>query len=385
MRILHVIPAFYPAISWGGPISSMYGLCNALSALPDVKLQVLATDSAAPQRAQGIAVAAFPMRYPPGYDVYLCRRILGTDMSAELLRCLWSMVKTADIVHLSAVYSAPTIPTLLACRLFRKPLVWSPHGALQRWEQSTRSSVKAFWERICWVVVPPRLVLHATSEAEAQGSRLRFPRIDIRVIPHGVEIPKQVARVNGSGAIRLLYLGRLHPIKGIENLLNACTLLDDHAVDWSLTIAGSGNGVYIQTLLARINELGLRVSEKPSPRHVAMLGEVSPSAKKALFESTDIIVVPSHTENFGMVVAEALAHGVPVIASTGTPWRSLDEQGCGLCVSNDAETLAKAIEEMSRMPLSVMGLKGRDWMQRECSWSDRARDMMALYGSLVTS
>jgi hypothetical protein len=128
LRILHVIPAFYPAISWGGPISSMYGLCNALSALPGVNLQVLATNSAAPGRAQQIAVTAFPMRYPPGYDVYLCRRTWGSDVSVDMLRRLRSMVQSADIVHLSAVYSTPTIPTLLACRLAGKPHVWSRKG-----------------------------------------------------------------------------------------------------------------------------------------------------------------------------------------------------------------------------------------------------------------
>jgi glycosyltransferase involved in cell wall biosynthesis len=192
-----------------------------------------------------------------------------------------------------------------------------------------------------------------------------------------------VARAEGNGTIRLLYLGRLHPIKGIENLLGACTLLDDHSIDWSLTIAGSGDASYTTRLLARLSELGLRVGEQPASRHVVMRGEVSPSETQALFQSADIVVVPSYTENFGMVVAEALAHGVPVIASTGTPWRRLNEKGCGMCVSNDAQSLATAIEQMSRMPLNEMGLKGREWMQRECSWADRARTMMELYKTLV--
>lgn len=383
IRILHIIPAFYPAISWGGPIFSMYGLCNALSALPDVTLEVLATDSAGPGRSEQIPVAAFPMRYPSGYDVYLCRRTWGTDVSVDMLRRLRKMVKSADIVHLSAVYSTPTIPTLLMCRLLGKPLVWSPHGALQRWKRSSRSSAKALWERMCTLAAPPRLVLHTTSEAEAHASRHRFPRFGAAVIPHGIEIPPEPSRVNGNGTIRLLYLGRLHPIKGIDNLLAACALLDDQAIDWSLTIAGSGDAAYTTRLRAYMSELGLRLGDQGVSRHVVMRGEVSPSAKTALFESADIVVVPSHTENFGMVVAEALAHGVPVIASTGTPWRSLEEKGCGLCVSNDPDTLAAAIERMNRMPLREMGHKGRDWMQRECSWPDRARDMLELYRTLV--
>jgi glycosyltransferase involved in cell wall biosynthesis len=220
---------------------------------------------------------------------------------------------------------------------------------------------------------------------EAQASRIRFPGVEVVVIPNGIEIPAEMTHTTRTETIRLLYLGRLHPKKGIENLLDACKRLDHLALSWSLTVAGSGDGCYTKSLLVRINELGLRVSEKTSPRHVAMVGEASPSVKKVLFESADIVVVPSYTENFGMIVAEALAHEVPVIASTGTPWTRLDEKGCGMCVNNDPETLAKAIEQMGRMPLHEMGHRGRNWMEREFSWSDRARDFMELYGTLIRS
>src|SRR5207249_1017724 len=94
------------------------------------------------------------------------------------------------------------------------------------------------------------------------------------------------------------------------------------------------------------------------------------------------LVVPSHTENFGNVVAEGLAHAVPVIVSTGTPWRRLEEVGCGLWVNNDPESLAKAIEQMGRMPLREMGNRGHDWMQREFSWDKRTREMLTCYEAL---
>jgi glycosyltransferase involved in cell wall biosynthesis len=78
-----------------------------------------------------------------------------------------------------------------------------------------------------------------------------------------------------------------------------------------------------------------------------------------------------------------LAHGVPVIASKGTPWRRVEGMGCGLWVENDPESLAKAIERMSKMPLREMGQRAREWMEKEFSWSDRAQDMMKLYESLA--
>ena len=385
LKILHVAPAFYPATYWGGPISSMYGLSNALAAVPRVALDILTTDSAGPRRNHRLAVTEFPTRYPPGYHVYFCRRCCGICVSPELVRRLGPMVKAADIVHLHAVYSWPTIPTLIACRLFRKPLVWSVHGALQRWTQSSRPTLKALWERGCLAVRPKRLVVHVTCPKEAEASRLRFPSVEVVMVPHGIEIPEHVAHVGRTDTIRLLYLGRLDPIKGIENLLRACAILDDRGESWSLTVAGTGASEYVSRLMAGIRRSGLRLSEKAAHRHVALIGEASALAKKALFENADMVIVPSYTESFGMVVAEALAHGVPVIASTGTPWARIDEVGCGLCVDNDPESLAKAIEQMSRMPLGPMGQTGRAWMQRQFSWPDRARDIVKLYNGIASS
>jgi glycosyltransferase involved in cell wall biosynthesis len=118
---------------------------------------------------------------------------------------------------------------------------------------------------------------------------------------------------------------------------------------------------------------------------VDMIGAVYGKAKEALFGGAAIVVVPSHTENFALVVAEALAHGVPVIASKGTPWQKLEENGCGLWVDNHAASLANAIERMARMPLAEMSRRGRDWMAREFSWQVRAAEMMELYQSSLRS
>jgi glycosyltransferase involved in cell wall biosynthesis len=133
---------------------------------------------------------------------------------------------------------------------------------------------------------------------------------------------------------------------------------------------------YVQTLLDQIRTLGLS-------QQVRMVGDVRGEVKQNLFEHTDTVIVPSYTENFGMVVAEALAHAVPVIASTGTPWSRLEEMGSGLWVNNDPESLAKAIEHMSKMPLSEMGRRGREWMRKEFTWESRAREMMEAYKKLV--
>ena len=105
--------------------------------------------------------------------------------------------------------------------------------------------------------------------------------------------------------------------------------------------------------------------------------------KRDIFQRTEVLVLPSHSENFGNVVAEALAYGVPVIASRGTPWSRLEEKGCGLWVSNDPKTLAAAIEDISKMPLEEMGQRGREWMQQEFSWPSIAAAMIETYREML--
>jgi glycosyltransferase involved in cell wall biosynthesis len=176
--------------------------------------------------------------------------------------------------------------------------------------------------------------------------------------------------------LRLLFLGRLDPKKGIENLLAACQRLSNRGQPWSLAIAGSGDAAYTASLQQNAHDLGLR-------EQVSFVGEVRGQAKADLFAASDLAVFPSHTENFAMVVAEALAHGVPVVASKGTPWSGVEAHGCGLWVENDPAALAAAIARISRMPLAEMGERGRRWMEEEFAWETVAQEMLRLYGKLL--
>lgn len=371
MKVLHVIPSFHPATYYGGAIHSGWSLCRAL-ATQGAEVLVLTTNANGPSTMSSVTTD-HALETARGLSVQYCRRVLPDAVSPKLLYLLPSFVRWADVVHLTAVYSFPTIPTLWVCRLLGKPVVWSPRGALQHWAGSTRPRLKRAWEGLCQLVAPKWVILHVTSVEEGRESRERFPRFDAVVVPNGVDVPADLHPVAGIGIFRLLFLGRLHPKKGIENLLEACALLDGgQCLNWSLAIAGGGEAGFTESLRARIIALGL------SPK-VTMVGEILGTAKQRLFEHADLLVVPSFTENFGLVVGESLAHGVPVIASRGTPWERLEEIGCGLWVDHDPDSLAKAIEQASRMPLREMGKKGREWMRNEFSWDSIARRMLQLY------
>jgi len=97
------------------------------------------------------------------------------------------------------------------------------------------------------------------------------------------------------------------------------------------------------------------------------------------------LVVPSHTENVGMVIAEGLAHGVPVIASPGTPWARLQSEGCGSWIQNDPSTIAATIQSYFAVDLQAMGQRGREWMKAEFGWDAVAAEMRQLYEDLLNA
>lgn len=379
MKILHVTPSYYPATYWGGPIFSVYALNNALARLPDVSLTVITTDTAGPLLKDRLDQSKLDGLYP-NQKVIMTHRVAGACISPGLLLKLPAFVRRADVVHLTATYSFPTIPTLVLCRIFNKPLVWSPRGAIQdahEWEGSRRRKLKRVWERICDALIRRgKVVTHTTSERERVATQERLPRATAMIVPNGVDVPEDLPERDWlpDGRLRLMYLGRLSPKKGIENLLHAIDRIDDPTV--LLTIYGAGDVAYtasLQELAVRLGLLG---------KLVFFAGNVDGESKSAAFAAADVCVVPSYTENFCMVVAEALAHGVPVIASRGTPWAEIEEKRCGLWVDNSSESLAQAIVQVRAMELSEMGKRGRDWMKTIYDWNAIAGSMRNIYRSI---
>jgi glycosyltransferase involved in cell wall biosynthesis len=314
-----------------------------------------------------------------GYEVAFFRKLMGVDFSATLLLSLWPQIARCDVVHVTAVYSTPTIPALLAARVLSKPVVWSPHGALQRWAESKRVVAKHAWEHACSLLLnPDRSVLHVTSQAEAHESAPRIRTAKAVIIENGVDSPATLPtrEWRPQGQLRLLYIGRLDPIKGIDKLLEALANMRDPTV--KLRICGTGHPDYVAYLVEMRRQLDLEDT-------VSLVGVVEGRAKSDEFFRADACVVPSHTENFGMVVAESLAHGTPVIASHGTPWSEIEARGAGLWVSNHPDSLANAISRIRNLGLQKMGQAGRDWMLRSYGWPSIAARMLAVYRGLVRS
>ena len=382
MRILHIVPTYYPATYWGGPIFSVYSLNNELAKFPDVQLEVLTTDAAGPAAGDTVDSKVLSVGLFPGYTVHFAHRILGKSFSLGMILQMVFMIGQADVVHLTGVYSPPTMPTLLFCRIFKKPLVWSPRGAILEafeWKNARRRVLKRIWDKLCNILIKQgNIVMHVTSAEKERSSLARLPKARAINIKNGVQVPKDLPmrKWQPNGKTRLLFIGRIHPKKGIENLLEAMKILENADVD--LRIYGTGDEKYINVLKQQAHTLGLL------KKSVFFMGHVESVAKERAFLNADICVVPSHSENFGIVIAEALAHGVPVIASKYTPWKELEEKQCGLWVDNTPDSLSKAILELQNKNLQVMGENGWEWMKEDFSWGSIAISMYNTYEKLLS-
>lgn len=377
IKVLHIAPAFYPAVYWGGPTFSVYALCNALADSGKVDLRVLTTDTAGPRLSDRVEEAQVGEQTYPGYRVTFTRRMLGRDFAPGLIGRLLPFIGWADVVHLTGVYCSPTIPTLLVARMLGKPMVWSPRGALQRWGGSTRPGLKGLWNGVCRLTADTRrLVLHVTSEEEGKESAAQITGARVVRVPNGVEIPLAMTRREWrpDGRLRLLYIGRLHQKKGIENLLRAMSLFDDPRIE--LRICGTGESVYEAALRDLVHELKLEARTR-------FVGHVDGAAKSREFFSSDITVVPSFTENFAMVVAESLAHGTPVVVGRGAPWAEIETQGAGLWIDNSPGSIAEAVKALRDADLESMGSRGRAWMQLDFGWAGVARQMIGVYAETL--
>ena len=257
------------------------------------------------------------------------------------------------------------------------PIVWSPHGMLAPWALRNR-----WWKKfVPWhLYVRRRLAraaaIHVTAKQESEWVRgLGFAN-STPVIPLGtdvVNVKVRPPRQTESNLHTLLFVGRLHPVKGLENLLTAWKNSSAKAQGWRLRLVGCGTADYEKRLKQIIwnNQID----------SVELVGAKYGSELEQEYVAADSLILPSFTENFGGVVIDALAHGVPVITSKFTPWQEVDGL-CGWWCGNTAEELAATLEGMMKLPdvaRREMGLKGRSLVEQKYTWTAVAEQMREVY------
>jgi len=379
---LHVTPYFAPAFRYGGPPRSILGLCKALQRA-GVEVEVFTTnangDTALPaspvggDRYEGVPVWYFPWTFP--------RRLFGVR---GLRGALESELGKCDVLHIQGLW---TLPGWIAARQARRgdvPYVISPRGMLDPWSMAHRPVRKriAYWMADRWNLRGAAF-LHATSTTEATAVRNWTPGVPIVTLPNGVDVPE--TRVQGefrrrlnvsADAPLLVSLGRLHVKKRLDLLAAAFErILPFHPLA-QLVIAGPDEGDYRREVEPRFAAVS---------RWVHWTGELQDAEKWALLADATVFVMCSDSENFGLVVLEALAAGVPVVVVRTCPWGEVHTAGCGFWVPQSAEAIAEALLTLLRDPegARAMGERGRILARTKYSWDAIARTMAIRYEAVV--
>jgi glycosyltransferase involved in cell wall biosynthesis len=370
--VVHITTALSP--SGAGVYEAVRGIAGRLARTREVRVRVLGT-------------AAQPATW--GRD---CGGWSGLDVTVAEghgLHGLRSLVRLAgrlpvagvDVVHAHGVWDGAALAGVALARRAGCPLVISPHGMLEPWAfQHNRA--KKFWPWHLWErqALARADVLEAKSDLEASS----FPKVGLHnpaaVIPVGLDTPDlPPAERREAGPRTCLFLSRIHPKKGIDMLLHAWANV--RPVGWRLVVAGPDDGGYLPPLEALARSLGIAAE-------VEFLSPQYGDAKWNLLRAADLFVLPSHSENFGIVVPEALAMGVPCIATTGTPWSQLEGQGMGWWVEPTVPAITGAVRDaVSRPPadLAAMGRRGVGYVHDTFSWAAITRQTIDLYNALLPS
>ncbi len=371
MKIIQVIPAISEEAS--GPSYSVLRLSELL--LAQGQALTLAALDWSPIPSPPSFLKTFPLGFGP-------RRLgISPQMKYWLDRQVAS--NNVDILHNHGMWQMNSVYPGWAAKKGHTNLVVSPRGAFSKWAMQHGSVMKKlFWPILQNPAFEVASCFHATAFAEYQDIRRLGFHQPVAIIPNGIDIPS-LAPKKANAHRTLLFLGRLHPVKGLDMLLPAWQAVQDLFPDWHLRIVGSdvgyyGKSGYLEELQQLVRKLGLK--------RIEFLGGLYGIEKTQAYHDADLYILPSYSENFGLTVAEALAAGTPAIVTTGAPWSGLVSKEAGWWIEAGIDSLITCLQNaLGTTPerLEEMWERGRDWMQSEFSWTHIAMQMADTYQWLL--
>ena len=363
MIISHVISSI--DISSGGPSRSVTHLISRLLNNSKVEINLNTLTSLHPiiKNFTGNGSILFHEKKIFGFSKSL-KNALGDDK--------------VELYHGHGIWQIPVHQMAKQARKLNKPYIITTRGMLEPWSLS-QSKFKKVLALKLYQNKDLQLAscIHATAESEAENIRALGYKNPIAIIPNGVNLEEFPNYKKKSKAKKkLLFLSRIHKKKGIEFLINAWSELDKkYTVNWEVEIVGNGESDYIKDLNFQISQLNLENTMK-------ITDPVFGKEKHLKYIEADLFVLPTYSENFGIVIAEALASNVPVITTKGTPWEELNENNCGDWIDIGLEPLKDSLTKMlikSEIELTQMGERGRELIEKKYSMEVVAASMHELY------
>lgn len=334
-------------------------------------------------QAQGTPLQIHTASAPPAgselSQVNVSRIVPGTPArlgwSPRMRRNLMNSVRQGDVVHNHSLWMMPNIYAGEVARHRDAKLVISPHGTLSEWSLSRAKKIKRL---AGWVgqnrTLRDAMCFHVTAASELDDLRRLGFRQPVAVVPNGVDLPDGYPSKFLAKSKEVLFLSRLHPKKGLDLLLRVWAQMEVKYPNVSLTVAGPDENGYGSEMRKLSNSLGLT--------SVRFCGALVGQEKRDAFSRAWLYVLPTHSENFGITIAEALVAGTPVITTIGAPWIGLEKYRCGWWIERTERALFNTLDAALSLRDDenlAMGERGRTWIVREFGWHSIAERMIELY------
>jgi glycosyltransferase involved in cell wall biosynthesis len=369
MKLLCVIPGYWPAFRFGGPIYSVHGLNKAL-VKKGIDLTVYTTNVGLNGKVpvnQEVNIDGVKINYFAFSKFFEFLGATGWQFSWPTTKALRKNLKTFDLIHLHAIWNYPTAAAAYYCRQYKKPYIIAPRGALYPYTIGKNAWKKwPYYKLVAKRDVEGATTVHYTAEDEAERchSFLALKNQAI-IIPNGINIselndlPLKESLKERYPILKektvILFLSRINWIKGLDILVKAFAMLAKERKDTHLLIVGDDDGDgYENKVKGWIREYGLNYwdyglghkgLEKNKDIKVTFTGALNGREKFEAFAGSDLFVLPSYSENFGMAVVEAMACGIPVVISNKVGiYKEVEKNNAGIIVETNPESLLKGIK-----------------------------------------
>ena len=363
MKIIHYIPSIDR--SWGGTSTYMQLLAKPLGKLAE--LHILTHQSGNPLPMENCEVHFIP-RYRP-FSSRWKRAVV--DLFNEV---------NPDVVHVNCCWTPDCALIQKLAQKMGYKVVLTPHGMLEPW----------IVKRHYWTRKFPALTLYqkaaikkadcllATAESERENLLKLGYNSNIKVVRLGIDAEGIAMKRSWVRTKQILFLSRVHVKKGVNFLIEAAETLRKELEGYRILVAGEGEADYVASLNEMIRAKGLQDI-------VQLTGGVYGEEKWRLFQTSDFFVLPTHSENFGLAIAESLASGTPVITTTGTPWEDLKTSESGAWIEIGTQPLVETLRRflaLSDGELERMGRNGRRLIEEKYSARVMAEEIMAVYTNI---
>jgi len=337
MKLLYVLGSYYPAQS-GGPNNTIHWQAKYLSKRGhNVEVAAL-KDGLTAEHLKRYNIRHGQKKNIEGVTAYYFDYLIHRILCFSLYIWLFNNVKRFELVQLTSYFFPVSWVAAFICILKGVPFSIAPRGELEPAARQYNGKMKKRLYNLflCSLMNSAKFVL-VTSEQEKEYSKPFFrPVMPFEMLANYIEIP-DTEPAKPHKREHILSVGRIHPKKAIENLIEAYSkLTPEQAEKHNLIIAGRGDEAYTEKLLALKDA-------SPYADKIRFVGHVEGTRKMELYAGAKMFVLASHSENFGNVVVEALSTGCPVIASTNTPWKELNNYFAGAWSDNDPDKLLESM------------------------------------------